>query len=73
MNICSAIWPTKLATQTTQPVQSTYKETKRHMHVGPCCFLGKHACPRALVAKRVYVGIREKEGFKHPPFWRAPC
>jgi len=25
------------------------------------------------VAKRVYVRIREKEGFKHPWLWRAPC
>jgi len=25
------------------------------------------------VAKRVYVRIREKEGFKHRWLWRAPC
>ena len=34
---------------------------------------GARACPRALVAKRVYVRIREKEGFTHPSLWRAPC
>ena len=36
-------------------------------------FLGKRACPRAYGAKRVRVRIREKEGFKHPSLWRAPC
>src|SRR5476649_1310168 len=35
--------------------------------------LGNSACPRAYGAKRVRVRIREKEGFKHRWFWRAPC
>jgi hypothetical protein len=35
--------------------------------LGPCRFLGSRASPRALVAKRVHVRIREKEGFTHPP------
>jgi len=43
------------------------------MRVRPSSLVGVRACPRALVAKRVYVKIREKEGFKHPPLWRAPC
>src|SRR5476649_1635105 len=39
----------------------------------PCGFLGNGACPRAYGAKRVRVRIREKEGFTHPSFLRAPC
>ena len=40
---------------------------------GRAGFLGKRAGPRAYGAKRVRVRIREKEGFKHPSLWRAPC
>src|SRR5471030_1677164 len=38
-----------------------------------CKSVGVCACPRAYGAKRVRVRIREKEGFKHRWFWRAPC
>ena len=55
-------WSEKITVQTTQP---TLHELKLKMRVGPCLFVGVGACPRALVAKRVYVRIREKEGFKH--------
>jgi len=53
--------------------QLTNQETKPPKRVRPHRFLGNCACPRALVAKRVYVKIREKEGFTHPWLWRAPC
>ena len=36
--------------------------------VSPCWSLDHRTCPRALVAKRGDVGIREKEGFKCPWF-----
>jgi len=56
-----------------QSTQSSYQETEPCKRVRRSGFLGKGACPRALVAKRVYVRIREKEGFTHPALWRAPC
>ena len=34
---------------------------------------GRWCLPESTVAKRVHVRIREKEGFKHPWLWRAPC
>jgi len=58
---------------TAQIKHLTHKETKRPERVRPSRFLGKGACPRAYGAKRVRVGIREKEGFTHPSLWRAPC
>jgi hypothetical protein len=60
----------RLAARCAQP---SYQETGPRKRVGPCGLFGKGACPRARVAKRVYVGIREKEGFTHPGLWRAPC
>ena len=63
-------WPVEITVQTTQP---THHELKLKTRVMPCSFVSASACPRALVAKRVYVRIREKEGFKHRWLWRAPC
>src|SRR5471030_3136553 len=59
-----------MATLTNQPTNKKWSRKKR---VRPCGLLGKRACPRAYGAKRVRVRIREKEGFTHPWFWRAPC
>src|SRR5471030_2738254 len=53
--------------------QLTHEEPRQQIRVRPSWFLGKRACPRAYGAKRVRVRIREKEGFTHPWFWRAPC
>ena len=57
----------------TQIIESSHQKAKFQLRVKPCGFLGKRACPRACGAKRVRVRIREKEGFKHPWLWRAPC
>src|SRR5471032_1552810 len=61
------------ADQSTQTIKSSHQKAKFQLRVRPCWFLGKRACPRAYGAKRVRVRIREKEGFKHRWFWRAPC
>jgi len=53
--------------------QLTHEEPQHQIRERPGRFLGNGACPRAYGAKRVRVRIREKEGFKHPWFWRAPC
>ena len=58
------------ACRTTWP---THRETRPQGWVRPRGLFGNGACPRAYRAKRVRVRIREKEGFKHPWFWRAPC
>ena len=62
--------PQEITSQSTQP---THQEMRQPAHVRPSWSGGHGACPRALGAKRVRVRIREKEGFKPSPVWRAPC